>query len=208
MTYCRSLSARGYRVLQIDRESSYGSGWMSLNLASLENWVNTPADEVSSIDSTNICDTPKLKSNDCRTHPLFGSPKSNGEQEVRTGIECDKNVTELTLEEFYNEITDECDVLMESLPYTPLFIDRRLWYSPFSQQEGKDEEIQLKLHQESNRFNFDLSPKMLYAESPIISTLVTSGVARYLDFRGSFEKYSEHELCELEYFPFCYSVYF
>lgn len=131
-------------------------------MTSLESWINESSSSLPSQD---------------QSLPM-GSDEPIGKDEIE----------ELTLDEFYRSFVlgrfpDE-DV-SKNIP--PLFVDRRIWFDPFGhfKEDGVGStEMETKLRHQSNRFNFDLSPKILYSDSPIISILITSGVSRYLDFRG------------------------
>lgn len=135
-------------------------------MTSLESWVQEPIDQRSLI----------------RKDDSVPSGSGNGGRE--RGPTCD--VEELTLEAFCEDVIQNCSDLCRNQhdAFTPLFVDRRLWFDPFKNDQ-KNPEVAIKLREQSNRFNFDLSPKIIYSESSIVSVLVTSGVARYLDFRGN-----------------------
>lgn len=178
---CRSLAARGYQVLHIDSASSYGLGWGSLNLLSLERWV-AEGDLLTPVEPTR--DGGGL--DDDVPEQLGDASNLNSEDPVAADIE------EITLDEFYRSVVADDDELHGSdeaanaATYKPLFVDRRLWYNPFRDPSITEDDVSSQLRRQSNLFNFDLSPKVLYADSPMVDVLITSGAARYLEFRGSF----------------------
>lgn len=199
------MASRGYQVLQIDQEKFYGAGWGSLNLTSLEVWVNEGPNDV----VTSLVDHLSTSAQEEKPSQKDVESGSGRESETHSSQQS-SSLDTWTLEEFSDLIMMSCSQddqhqeqhHSDTVSFDPLFVDRRIWYDPFGTEVNdeadskNDDEVSSsqgqqglttaeRLRQQPSSFNFDLSPKMLYANSPIVDVLTMSGVARYLDFRGT-----------------------